>query len=75
MSDPNIFHRTIRDQNDSVAQRASRARLIRTALLVVTATAVWGAMAFVLISDKGTAMLATILIGLAALTVRLVETD
>jgi hypothetical protein len=32
-------------------------------------------MAFVLISDRGAALLATILIGLATLTVRLLETD
>jgi len=75
MSDPNIFHRTTRDQNETVARRASQARLNRTVLLVVIATTVWGVMAFVLISDRGTATLATVLIGLAALTVRLVETD
>ena len=75
MSDQNIFHKTTGDQADVATKRAARARTIRTALLVLIATAVWGTMAFVLISDRGAALLATILIGLATLTVRLLETD
>jgi len=75
MSDPNIFHKTRGDQTDDAANRAARARTVRTALLVFVSTAIWGVMAFVLISDTGTAMLATILIGLATLTVRLLGTD
>jgi hypothetical protein len=75
MSDPNIFHKTRGDQTDAAANRATRARTVRTAVLVLGSTAIWGVMAFVLISDTGTAMLATILIGLATLTVRLLGTD
>ena len=75
MSDPNIFPKTSGHQIDAAANRAARARTIRTAVLVLVSTAIWGLMAFVLISDTGTAMLATILIGLATLTVRLLGTD
>ena len=75
MSDPNIFHKTRGDQTDAAANRATRARAVRTAVLVLGSTAIWGVMAFVLISDTATAMLATILIGLATLTVRLLGTD
>ena len=75
MSDPNIFHKTSGDQIDAAANRAARARSIRSAVLVFISTGLWGVMAFVLISDTGTAMLATILIGLATLTVRLLGTD
>jgi hypothetical protein len=75
MSDPNIFHKASGHQIDAAANRAARARTIRTAVLVLVSTAIWGVMAFVLISDTGTAMLATILIGLATLTVRLLGTD
>jgi hypothetical protein len=75
MSDPNIFHKTRSDQTDAAATRAVRARTVRTAVLVLRSTAIWGVMAFVLISDTATAMLATILIGLATLTVRLLGTD
>jgi len=67
VSDPNIFHKTKGDQTDAAANRAARARTVRTAILVLVSTAIWGVMAFVLISDTGTAMLATILIGLAKL--------
>jgi hypothetical protein len=75
MSDPNIFHKTRSDQTDAAATRAVRARTVRTVVLVLGSTAIWGVMAFVLISDTATAMLATILIGLATLTVRLLGTD
>jgi hypothetical protein len=75
MSDPNIFHKTSGDQIDAAANRAARARSIRSAVLVFISTGIWGVMAFVLIADRGMALIATILVGLAALTVRLLETD
>ena len=75
MSDPNIFHKATGDRTDAAATRAARARTIRTAVLVFVSTAIWGVMAFVLITDRGMALVATILVGLAALTVRLLETD
>ena len=49
MSDPNIFHKTRGDQTDDAANRAARARTVRTAVLVFVSTAIWGVMAFVLI--------------------------
>ena len=75
MSDPKIFHKVTSDRTDAAANRAARTRSIRTALLVAIATTVWGTMAFVLIPDTRAALVATILIGLATLTVRLLETD
>jgi hypothetical protein len=75
MSGPNIFHKVASDRTGAAANRSARMRSIRTALLATVATTVWGTMAFVLIPDTRAALLATILVGLATVTVRMLETD
>jgi len=74
MSDPNVFRKT-KLPTGLDEKRAASTRLIRTGLLVVIATAIWGTVAFLLIKDAGTAMIATVLIGLAALTARIFDND
>jgi hypothetical protein len=74
MSDPRVF-RKAKLPIGLDAKRASHTRLIRTALLVIASTAIWGLVAFLLINDTRTAVIATVLIGLAALTVRIFDHD
>ena len=74
MSDPRVFRKT-KLSIGLDAKRASHTRLIRIALLVITSTAIWGLVAFLLINDTRTAVIATVLIGFATLTVRIFDYD
>jgi len=66
MNDPDVFRKT-------KLQRAASTRSNRKALLVIVSTAVGGLLAFSLINDARTALIATALIGLSALTTRIFD--
>ena len=74
MSDPNIFRRT-RLSKELDTGRAASTRSIKTVVLVAISTVIWGFAAFLLIKDTGMAVIATVLIGLAALTTRIFDND
>jgi hypothetical protein len=74
MSDPNIF-RKARLSKELDSGRASSTRSMKTVMLVAVSTVVWGIVAFLLIKDTGIAVIATMLIGLAALTMRIFDND
>jgi len=74
MSDPNIVHKT-RLSKELDGARAASTRSIKTVMLVTVSTVIWGIAAFLLIKDTGTAVIATMLIGLAALTTRIFDND
>jgi hypothetical protein len=74
MSDPNIFRRT-RLSKELDTGRAASTRSIKTVVLVAISTVIWGLAAFLLIKDTGMAVIATVLIGLAALTTRIFDND
>jgi hypothetical protein len=74
MSDPNIVHKT-RLSKELDSGRTTSTRTIKTVMLVTVSTVIWGIAAFLLIKDTGTAVIATMLIGLAALTTRIFDND
>jgi len=74
MSDPNIFRKT-RLSKGMDTRRAASTRSIKTVVLVVISTVIWGLVAFLLIGDTRVAVTAIVLIGLAALTTRIFDND
>ena len=62
-------------RSESAAKRLARARSSKTAAIVLLVTVLFGVIAFVLIESTKTAAISTVLIFLAALTVRLLERE